>query len=614
MEMIQSNATNTLLSEAQINFILKNLIEFLIKDSIPFYTLKSPNFQKFIHSLNPQFKIPNPNLIKESITHLYNISFDEIRNKLLNTCQFASLTTDFWTASHQKKGYMGITCSWLSESFEPIETLLNLFYVPHPHTNLTIKNLLVEEISKWGLEEKITAITTDNGSNMVSGSRLLKETLNIERISCAAHTLQLCIKKALNCDDNIKALVLRARRLVLFFNSPKQLEALFKQQQRSSEDYPEKLRPIYDVATRWNSTYNSWVRLLFLKKAIVLLQANMMLDNDPEIKKDGRKLYKLLLADSEWELIKRLVEILRQFDTVTTTLSGRDFVTLSLVTPLIFFLKNKFLELIDMYDEENNNDFQNEIIEPIDSSELLEEGDEVLPPLLEETNEDEIELFEENNGERRRRKINISRPVNSIGLYEKIISTLYNSLNHYWSTPSSLAAFASALDPRFKALTFFSNDRRNEILNSLKDQYNLLKQQQEEEQIINPIQSRSVRLPLRRTSFGDQNNVFDDLFDNLQQFEQEQGEFEKYFNLPTASRTVDPFLWWNERKNELPIMSKLARKYLCMSATSVPSERLFSDVGNHITPSRNRLSPDFVSKIIFLKRNSREINVFNQSV
>src|SRR5688572_22335259 len=103
MEMIQSNTTNTPLTEAQINFILKNLIEFLIKDSIPFYILKSPSFQKFIHSLNPQFKIPNTSLIKESITHLYNISFDEIRNKLLNTCQFASLTTDFWTALHQKK-------------------------------------------------------------------------------------------------------------------------------------------------------------------------------------------------------------------------------------------------------------------------------------------------------------------------------------------------------------------------------------------------------------------------------------------------------------------------------------------------------------------------------
>jgi len=402
MEMIQSNATNTPLTEAQLNFILKNLIEFLIKDSVPFYVLKSPNFQNFIHSLNPQYKIPNTNIIKESITHLYNTSLNEIRNKLLNACQFASLTTDFWTASHQKKGYMGITCSWLSENFEPIETLLNLFYVPHPHTNLTIKNLLVEEISKWDLEGKIIAITTDNGSNMVSGSRLLKESLNIERISCAAHTLQLCIKKALNCDDNIKALVLRARRLVLFFNSPKQLEALFGIQQILREDYPEDLRPIHDVATRWNSTYNSWVRLLTLKKAIIILQSHMMQNNDTETKKNGRRLQKLLLAENEWELIKKLIEVLRQFDTVTTTLSGRDFVTLSLVAPLIFFLKKKFLELIEMNYEEND-DFQDETIEPIDSSEFLEESNEDLPPLLEE-DEDEVELLEESNGESRKKK------------------------------------------------------------------------------------------------------------------------------------------------------------------------------------------------------------------
>ena len=63
----------------------------------------------------------------------------------------------------------------------------------------------------------------------------------------------------------------------------------------------------------------------------------MILDNDSKIKKDGRRLQKILLDDNEWHLINQLVEILEQFDTITSTLSGRDFVTLSLVTPLIFF-------------------------------------------------------------------------------------------------------------------------------------------------------------------------------------------------------------------------------------------------------------------------------------
>ena len=80
----------------------------------------------------------------------------------------------------------------------------------------------------------------------------------------------------------------------------------------------------------------------------------MVQNSDTETKKNGRRLQKLLLAENEWELIKKLIEILRQFDTVTTTLSGRDFVTLSLVAPLIFFLKKKFLELIEMNYEEND--------------------------------------------------------------------------------------------------------------------------------------------------------------------------------------------------------------------------------------------------------------------
>jgi len=113
--------------------------------------------------------------------------------------------------------------------------------------------------------------------------------------------------------------------------------------------------------------------------------------------------------------------------------------------------------------------------------------------------------------------------------------------------------------------------------------------------------SGSVLIPL-----GNNSGIFDELFDDLLQYEEQevQGEYEKYFSLPTANRKTDPFVWWNSKKNEFPIMSVLAKKYLCISATSVPSERLFSDVGNLITLSRNKLSPNTVSKIVFLKRNS----------
>ena len=49
-----------------------------------------------------------------------------------------------------------------------------------------------------------------------------------------------------------------------------------------------------------------------------------------------------------------------------------------------------------------------------------------------------------------------------------------------------------------------------------------------------------------------------------------------------------------------PALSRVARKYLCIPATSASSERTFSTTGLIITEKRNRLKPDIVSAMVFL--------------
>ncbi|CAB4484443.1 unnamed protein product [Rhizophagus irregularis] len=90
-------------------------------------------------------------------------------------------------------------------------------------------------------------------------------------------------------------------------------------------------------------------------------------------------------------------------------------------------------------------------------------------------------------------------------------------------------------------------------------------------------------------------------------------EITTYFLLPVARENKNPLNWWKTKKENFPILSIIAQKYLGIPATSVASERLFSDAGNHITAKRSLLDPGLVGKMVFLKCNMQtmdHINVF----
>ncbi|CAG8648578.1 20596_t:CDS:2 [Cetraspora pellucida] len=67
----------------------------------------------------------------------------------------------------------------------------------------------------------------------------------------------------------------------------------------------------------------------------------------------------------------------------------------------------------------------------------------------------------------------------------------------------------------------------------------------------------------------------------------------------------------DEHQTSYPILSQLVYKYLSISAMSVSSELLFSDVENNILAKRTRLTPDLVNHILFLKQNTIYFPMFS---
>ena len=62
----------------------------------------------------------------------------------------------------------------------------------------------------------------------------------------------------------------------------------------------------------------------------------------------------------------------------------------------------------------------------------------------------------------------------------------------------------------------------------------------------------------------------------------------------------NPLLWWKVHAPELPQLARLARRVLCIPATSAPSERIFSVAGQIATQRRNRLTSDTVAMLLYL--------------
>jgi len=73
-----------------------------------------------------------------------------------------------------------------------------------------------------------------------------------------------------------------------------------------------------------------------------------------------------------------------------------------------------------------------------------------------------------------------------------------------------------------------------------------------------------------------------------------------YLQMPVAQTAQSPLEWW---KKEESILSKLARRYLCICATSVASEHAFSAAGYIGSKLRSCLKPEKIDQLTFLSRN-----------
>lgn len=199
----------------------------------------------------------------------------------------------------------------------------------------------------------------------------------------------------------------------------------------------------------------------------------------------------------------------------------------------------------------------------------------------------------------------LSRYINDENFSQRIVAdAIYQKLSNYWPIISESSQISSLLDPRVKFSAF--NDDEIEKANAKNLVLNLTEY------------SSSSSTLLAETTTGDDiietRNFFRNLRNNTVTLNENtntlasrtlNNEMERYLAIPLEGQ-VDPLLWWQVRREEFPILSRIARDYLCIQATSVASEQAFSVAGLAISPLRNRLDAETARVTLCLKSWIRE--------
>ena len=72
---------------------------------------------------------------------------------------------------------------------------------------------------------------------------------------------------------------------------------------------------------------------------------------------------------------------------------------------------------------------------------------------------------------------------------------------------------------------------------------------------------------------------------------------------------MDVLEFWRANKYKFPLLAQAAKKWLCVPASSAPSERAFSAGGGIVSYKRTKLQPEQVEKLLYIQQNYPKVQI-----
>ena len=319
------------LPSSRIHELTRSVTYFMVGGMHPYTMIDSPHFRNLIHTMEPRYTIPSRSTFRDQIIPAWHKEIKSTIHDDLKQVDAVALTTDGWT-SRATEPYNTITAHYVKD-WKLTTKVLQTEKMMGSHTGENLATELDIALEKWGISDKVSAITVDNAANIGKACTLCR---GCEvKVGCFAHTLHLAAGKT---TDLARTFTKWIRPAVGFFHRSHVGAQVFTEMQERLDLPKHKL--IMDVKTRWNSTYNMVER--FLEQRLAVAAAL----NDPRLaaQKDAR-LVKADLDDCSVKQCKAFVELMRFLKDATLAMSTESSPSASLILPLQSSLLKKFTAL-----------------------------------------------------------------------------------------------------------------------------------------------------------------------------------------------------------------------------------------------------------------------------
>jgi hypothetical protein len=602
------------------------VLRWIVADYQPFSVVESPAFRAMLRAYDKKGKVLSADFMQKQMAEKV-IAVSKMMDAELKT-QRGAVTTDGWT-SKGNHSYYAFTYHYIDSFWRLRAIPLSIRHHTGTSTAADHVQEMAEEMEKHELSwANIVALVTDTEPTMYAFGRMLIDRARaapggegdeLEHVGCVDHVLNTITKKvaldptdaaiAAAADDGggiavdaaENGALAGARRTVMAITmSTQQSDELLKLQRENPPALPpgQKFVPvtvIQDVATRWWSTYSMCARLIRLKTYLAtMVQTGKLVAH---------------LNDAQWMLLDNITKRLKPFMLAQRFLEGEKYVTISCVPLIVTRIRTDLDTAID-----NETSAYMKILLTTLRTNFRAEWGFGLPNTM----------YDEHlqTGPRRRHKG-----------FRKI---------------HMIAAF---LDPRCKDLAPFGEVDKQKIYAEVKRRALLIFAELRAAEEVAATAARVAAdaaaaaaaaagatapnggragggggaATRRRIDTDEYVDLFNDLGAPGFGDDDEDGDLDPPLNGPDdAVKTEiklylkearlarvqqrndgtlhfnDPLLWWKDHARTFPTLAVLARRVLCVPATSAPSERLFSVAGLTIARDRARLIPETAADLIFL--------------